>query len=110
MANAINLFELSDELGALHPAAKGTHVGVRPEHLVPTEQGPFATRLESAEFLGSEVILGLRFEKGKEIRAIASGDYAVPSAGSEVRLAVMPGRVHIFDQQSGKRLQAEAAQ
>lgn len=106
-ANAINLFAPEDGLAELHPAANGALVGVRPEHLVPAAGGAFGARLETAEFLGSETVLGLRTESGKEIRAIAPGDYMLPPDGSEIRLNIAPGRLHLFDCQSGLRLKTE---
>ncbi|MCP4306818.1 MAG: hypothetical protein GY788_18470, partial [bacterium] len=58
----------------------------------------------TAEYLGSETILGLRSKTGKEIRAIASGDYPVPVPGSVIKLGAAPERFHVFDLNSGRRV------
>jgi multiple sugar transport system ATP-binding protein len=103
--NAINLFLPGDGMHSLHPAADRAVIGLRPEHLSPAANGALETRLETAEYLGSEIILGLRSENGTEIRAIASGDYSIPAPGSAIRLDFEPSRLHLFDQQTGKRLE-----
>ncbi|PVB62328.1 ABC transporter ATP-binding protein [Labrenzia sp. 011] len=103
--NAINLFLPDDGLHGLHPAADRAVIGLRPEHLSPAANGALEARLETAEYLGSEIILGLRCESGTEIRAIASGDYPIPAPGSAIRLGFEPGQLHLFDRQSGKRIE-----
>jgi len=104
-ANAINLFAPGDGMAGLPQAADRAVAGLRPEHLSPATSGALQARLETAEFLGSEIVLGLRGGAGTEIRAIAPGDFAVPAPGSEIRLGFDPGRVHFFDRQTGKRLE-----
>jgi len=107
--NSINFFEPDDGLGQMNGYPVNALIGIRPEHLAPAAGGHFGARLETAEFLGSETVLGLRTERGKEILAIAPGDYPVPAPGSEIRLGVSPERLHLFDRQSGKRLNTEHA-
>ncbi|TYC64476.1 ABC transporter ATP-binding protein [Rhodobacterales bacterium] len=103
--NAINLFQPADGMPGLHPAADEAVIGLRPEHLSPAATGALEANLETAEYLGSEIILALRSERGTEIRAIAPGDYAIPAPGSPVRLGFEPTRLHLFDEQTGKRLE-----
>lgn len=103
--NAINLFLPGDGPHGLHLAADRALIGLRPEHLSPAANGALEARLETAEYLGSEIILGLRCEGGTEIRAIASGDYSIPAPGSAIRLGFEPGQLHLFDRQSGKRIE-----
>lgn len=107
-ANAINIFKPGDTPSGVPDALAGAHVGLRPEHLSPSPNGAIEARLETAEFLGSEVILGLRGESGAEIRAIASDEYAVPAPGSIIRLGFETHRLHLFDPQSGKRLETRS--
>lgn len=106
-ANSINFIEPSDGIAGLDGTAGEAIVGVRPEHLSPAETGALEARLESAEFLGAETVLGLRTDKGKTIVAIAPGDYSVPLPGSAIRLGILPGRIHLFDPASGRRLAQE---
>ena len=101
--NAINFLEPGDGIDV-----GGSVAGLRPEDLVPDAAGPLTASLETAEYLGSEIVLGLRSCKGTEIRAIAPGDFAVPAPGSEVRLGYQPQKLHLFDGVTGKRLGSAA--
>ena len=106
--NAINFFEPGSAPAGLHPAAGSAVIALRPEHLSPAASGTVEARLETAEYLGSEVVLALRAESGAELRAIAPGNYAIPAPGSAVRLGFDPAQVHVFDAASGQRI-GEAA-
>ncbi|SHN06422.1 ABC transporter ATP-binding protein [Roseibium suaedae] len=101
--NAINFLEQGDGIEIGNSVA-----GLRPEDLSPDTAGTLSARLESAEYLGSEIVLGLRSAKGTEIRAIAPGDYAVPAPGSELRLGFSPRKLHLFDATTGARLETAA--
>ncbi|MBN9670047.1 ABC transporter ATP-binding protein [Roseibium aggregatum] len=105
--NAINLIAPEDGPSFFEGNTGDAVIGIRPEHLSPANDGALGARLETAEFLGSETILGLRTDQGKEIVAIAPGDYSVPAPGSEIRLGVAADRLHFFDPASGKRLERE---
>ena len=96
--NAINFLEPGDGI----EAGEAT-VGLRPEDLAPDAKGALLARLETAEYLGSEIVLSLRSGKGREIRAIAPGDYAVPAPGSEIRLGYAAQKLHMFDTRTGRR-------
>ncbi len=107
--NAINFFEPGDGVDADGALAGDAIAGLRPEDLAPDLSGRLTARLEAAEYLGSEILLGLRSAMGTEIRAIAPGDYAVPAPGSEIRLGYVPQRLHLFDAATGGRLQRQEA-
>ena len=96
--NAINFLEPGDGIDV-----DGAIVGLRPEDLAPVATGTLTGRLESAEYLGSEIVLSLRSAKGTEIRAIAPADFDVPAPGSEVRLGYAPHKLHLFDAATGVR-------
>ena len=96
--NAINFLEPGDGI----QAGEAT-VGLRPEDLAPDAKGTLMARLETAEYLGSEIVLSLRSGAGREIRAIAPGDYAVPAPGSEIRLGYASQKLHLFDSKTGRR-------
>lgn len=106
-SNAINLFHPGDGLENAHSAADHAVIGVRPEHLSPATDGTLSAFMETAEYLGSETVLGLRSENGKEIRALAPGDYIAPPEGSLIRLAIHPQRLHMFDKASGLRMRVQ---
>ncbi len=101
--NAINFLTSADGVDAGDAVA-----GLRPEDLAPQAGGALSARLETAEYLGSEIVLGLRSLAGTEIRAIAPGDFQVPAPGSEIHLGYAPGRMHLFDAQTGVRREAAA--
>ncbi|QRV25631.1 ABC transporter ATP-binding protein [Marinomonas foliarum] len=96
--NAINFLEPGDGINA-----GDSIVGLRPEDLTPNTAGSLSAKLEASEYLGSEIMLSLRSRRGTEFRAIAPGDYIVPTIGSDIRLAYEPQRVHLFDAVTGKR-------
>jgi len=108
-SNSMNFFQPEDGLAAVDGDMNGAVIGVRPEHLVPDPTGPFKAHLETAEFLGSETVLGLRTANGKLVTAIAAGDISLPAEGSQMHLGVAPGRLHYFDCDSGKRMNGIAA-
>ena len=101
--NAINFLAPGDGIDAGDAIA-----GIRPEDLAPDTKGALTARLETAEYLGSEIVLGLRSESGAEIRAIAAGDFVVPAPGSEIRLGYAAQKVHVFDATTGVRLERPA--
>lgn len=101
--NAINLLEPGDGIDAGNAI-----VGLRPEDLSPAGTGALLVRLESAEYLGSEIVLSLRSARGTEIRAIAASDFAVPAPGSEIRLGYAQDRLHMFDPVTGVRQEKAA--
>ena len=101
--NAINFLEPGDGIDAGNAV-----VGLRPEDLAPDTDGALSARLETAEYLGSEIVLGLRSVKGAEIRAIAPGDFEVPAPGSEIRLSYARQKLHMFDAATGRRMEAAA--
>ena len=107
--NAINLFSPGDAFTAALPSDATTDIGIRPEHLAPSQGGALSARLEAAEFLGSETVLSLRTENGTTVAAVAPGDYQVPVPGTEIRLAVLENRIHRFDTRTGLRKGAQTA-
>ncbi len=74
-------------------------VGVRPEHLIADEHGPFQGAVELFERLGplSFVHLGARGDIGTVVAQLP-GDQVV-SLGETLRFGVPPQQVHVFDAQ-----------
>ena len=90
------------------PAGEGGRalkVGLRPEHLVASPNGPLALSIELVENLGADVLLYGRVPGGAALVARADGG-APHRAGDTLRLDVAPRHVHLFDAASGRRIAA----
>jgi sn-glycerol 3-phosphate transport system ATP-binding protein len=89
------------------PEGRRLLVGVRPEHLRPAgagEDGALDVALELVEPLGSESVLHGRLPSGEALTARVAG--AVPVATGALRIAIPPAEAHVFDAESGGRLEA----
>lgn len=79
----------------------GTLVGVRPEDLVPAPDGPLEATVERVEPLGSERVLRVRCDgDALDVRVPPRAPHR---PGDVLRLAVPPGRTHVFDAATGAR-------
>ena len=77
-------------------------VGVRPEHLTVTPDGPIEQRVRAVEWLGHEcLIFGTVGSAPVVVRQIGM---AALDAGGTARLAVDPAEVHLFDPETTERL------
>jgi len=88
---------------ALPPGRKLT-LGIRPEHL--TLAGgiaPLGVTVELVEMLGADTIVHGRLGNGTLLLARLPGTARV-KPGERVPLGVDPARLHVFDQETGKRL------
>jgi len=90
------------------PAATGPArpvvVGLRPEHLELSPDGPLALRVELLERLGADTMVHGRLgEAGPIAVARIPGGLDV-ALGAMLRLAIRPEHLHLFDPQSGRRL------
>ncbi|MGH9085578.1 MAG: ABC transporter ATP-binding protein [Acidimicrobiales bacterium] len=114
------LADLADGIAAIGdsrvPIAHGTDhhravVGVRPEHLHVHPDGPLQGEVHQVEWLGHEALLRVQL-RGVEgpgtgwIVRLATDDVP-PEPGTHVRLAAAPGRLHLFDDDTGLRLVPE---
>jgi ABC-type sugar transport system ATPase subunit len=86
-------------------ALKPGHVtlGIRPEHLTPSQSG-FPANVRHVERMGAESVLLL--DAGVRIRALVDRDDGI-GEGDEIRLAVPPNRLHLFDSE-GRSLRSSA--
>ena len=81
-------------------------VGLRPEHFELASDGPIALRLELLERLGADTILHGRLGgSGSMIRARVPGTTEA-AVGEILRFSIRPERVHLFDRETGRRLNA----
>jgi sn-glycerol 3-phosphate transport system ATP-binding protein len=93
--------------GAMGGATRGPErpltVGLRPEHVEITDDGPLPIRTELLERLGADTIVHGRLADGTALIARAAGTLAL-GLGETVRLAIRPEHIHLFDAESGRRL------
>ncbi|MBS0561125.1 MAG: sn-glycerol-3-phosphate ABC transporter ATP-binding protein UgpC [Proteobacteria bacterium] len=77
-------------------------IGVRPEHFAPAPNG-FAGTVELVERLGSESVAHLRLADGTPLAVRLAGAAEMPET---LTVAPMPGHLHVFDAETGKRAAA----
>jgi ABC-type sugar transport system ATPase subunit len=86
---------------------RGLMVGLRPQALRPSEDGPHALRIlvDVVEYLGTEsqVVGHLQVADGQRLSAIVPGD-AKALLHRQLALAVEPDALHVFDAASGQSL------
>ena len=94
-------------------AAASVVLGVRPEHLRLDPSGTVVATVRHVEWLGHEALIRLQIHDADGVPrdwiARTDTEGAPPAVGDEVRLAVEPGRSHLFDPDSGRRLDGAAA-
>ncbi|HEX3864818.1 MAG TPA: sn-glycerol-3-phosphate import ATP-binding protein UgpC [Stellaceae bacterium] len=84
-------------------AGRAVTIGLRPEHLDLAGDGPIEIRVELLERLGADTMLHGRLPDGTRLIARAPGTLAL-SLGETVRLTIRPKHIHLFDVQTGRRL------
>ena len=90
------------------PAGERVLVGLRPEHLRPAERGlPF--KVEWVEALGADTVLHGRLADGSRL-AVRTAAGPAPAPDTTLQLVVEPDQVHIFDLQTRRRIEPEAAE
>jgi multiple sugar transport system ATP-binding protein len=77
-------------------------LGVRPEHVQLASGSGIPGRVELAEPLGNELLLHVSVGEHQLTARLPAG--APPSPGAVVHLALEPGRIHLFDGESGLSL------
>ncbi len=85
-------------------AGRAATVGLRPEHLEMTPDGPLTLTVELLERLGADTMIHGRLSgAGTALTARAAGTID-PPLGAALRFAVRPEHVHLFDPDTGTRL------
>ncbi len=79
-------------------------VGVRPEHMLRDGEALVTVALDLVEPLGSETVLHGTLASGEVLTARLPG--MVPAVGSAMPLAIPAEALHVFDAESGRRLDA----
>jgi sn-glycerol 3-phosphate transport system ATP-binding protein len=91
-----------------HPtaAAPGAAVtlGVRPEHLLPSADGPLEFEVELAEPLGADTLLHGHFGTDRELVTVRQSGHVQARPGEKRRFRADAAHLHLFDTQSGKRI------
>jgi sn-glycerol 3-phosphate transport system ATP-binding protein len=87
-------------------AAPGTpvSVGIRPEHLIPYTNGPLEFDIELVEPLGADTLLHGRVGAARELMTIRQPGHVLAKPGEKRRFNIDAKNLHLFDQQSGKRV------
>ncbi len=87
-------------------AAPGTavSVGLRPEHILPYMNGPLELEIELAEPLGADTLLHGRVGAVRELMTIRQPGHVVAKPGEKRRFNIDSKNLHLFDQQTGKRI------
>ncbi|MFV0493367.1 MAG: ABC transporter ATP-binding protein [Pseudorhodobacter sp.] len=95
---------LSLPLDAAYGKAAGQKVtcGIRPNDVTPDPQGPIVGKLTIAEKTGADKQMHLDVN-GAEFVAVTPRD-TEGAAGDQMRFAIDPARIHIFEQTSGNRI------
>ena len=81
-------------------------VGIRPEHLLPADDGPLELLAGLAEPLGANTLLhGNLKEGGQALTASLAGIHRLPHAEQPVKLSVAAENIHLFDKSTGQRIE-----
>ena len=93
-------------LAAVTSAAPGTPValGLRPEHLLPSSDGPLEFQIEMAEPLGADTLLHGRFGDARELVTVREGGHVKAQPGEKRRFSIGATRLHLFDSTTGRRI------
>ena len=93
-------------LAVTSSAAPGTPVavGLRPEHLLPSSDGPLEFSIELAEPLGADTLLHGRFGEARELVTVRQGGHVTAQPGELRRFSIGATRLHLFDSRSGRRI------
>ena len=82
--------------------------GIRPEGFLLRADGPLCCTRERVEVLGRDVsLLGSHPAAEKGLRAMLSAEDIGQLTGEQVRFALKPGKVFLFDPETGARLYTE---
>ena len=81
-------------------------VAVRPEGLVPADDGVLTCDMKRVEVMGRDVSVVCSHPdcENEEIRAIVDGDVHVDAASREIRFGIKPHKIFLFDADTHQRL------
>ncbi len=84
-------------------------VGIRPEGFWVDDEGPLLCKVRAVEVMGRDVSIVSTHEgsQAEQIRSIISTDFHMDTTRKEVRFALKPRKVHLFDKKTGERIRFE---
>ena len=96
-----------DSGGLLNYSGKEVTLGIRPEHFELTEQkeGAMHLRVNHVELLGADTLVHGHFGDEKTLLTTRLPDIYHFKKGSTLSLTVSPEKLHLFDLDSGNRIQ-----
>jgi sn-glycerol 3-phosphate transport system ATP-binding protein len=86
------------------PAGTPVAVGLRPEHMQAAADGPLELEIELAEPLGADTLLHGRFGATRELVTVSQDGHVRAQPGEKRRFSIDPGRIHLFDAKTGRRI------
>ncbi len=98
-----------DGPAVLEGGGNGLTLGVRPEHVIVAtgDEGGIPARLAASDYLGADTVVTAKVGT-QTINARVPGHYAV-SPDQEVRLKWQASALHVFDGQTGRRVNGQRA-
>ncbi len=91
-------------LGAASGPDGPVKLGLRPEHLTATGDGPLQARIRMSEPLGANTLLhGALTSGGAALTVSLPGVHALGDGEAVMRFAPQPGSLHLFDAATGRR-------
>ncbi|MEQ9159864.1 MAG: sn-glycerol-3-phosphate ABC transporter ATP-binding protein UgpC [Roseovarius sp.] len=97
--------ETGQQLTPDRPAIGPVTIGIRPEHLSPSANGPLLLQVQVVERLGATAnVHGVLKDTGTELVASVTGP-DIPRPGDTLPLAPHPGALHFFSAETGQRLE-----
>ncbi|MBE0533763.1 MAG: ABC transporter ATP-binding protein [Rhodospirillales bacterium] len=98
-----------DGPAVLESGGNGLTLGIRPEHVIVAAEaeGGIPARLTASDYLGADTVVTARIG-AQTINARVPGHYAV-SPDHEVRLTWAASALHVFDSQTGRRVDGHRA-
>ncbi len=86
------------------------YAGVRPEGFVLHKDGPLCCALSGVEVMGRDISVVSRHEASLNpaVRAIIGTENSVDTGSALVRFALKPGKVFLFNKETGERVRGQA--
>ena len=81
-------------------------IGLRPEVLIPADDGLLSGRVARIEYLGSEAVATVALPGDRTIRAVLPTHSGLRQPGDDIRFNFDPDHAHLFDASTGARLKA----
>ncbi len=84
-------------------------VGIRPEGFIPQADGPLCCDLSSIEVMGRDVsvVSSHAASLNPVIRSIINSDYAIDAGAAQIRYAIKPNKLFIFNKETEERIYLE---